>query len=94
MKNHEMSKEYLPYIAVALEENGISNYEIHRTDAEMGKVCANVSNRLMKKCKRRAWAEKRSRQVHMPVLTREDIPNMRNGIIPEAEFFHFMKAAL
>lgn len=93
MKNHEMPNEFLPYIAEALEEQGVSQYEIQRT-ATHGIVRADVSNRLIKKCKRRAWATRRSRQIQLNVLTREDVKSKRNGVIPETEIYHFMKARL
>lgn len=50
-------------------------------------------NERRKKKKRAAWAAKKTIELCLPVLTRDDIGNLRTGVIPEREkkWFDFAK---
>lgn len=83
MKETNFTKNYVPYVPMALEEQGIDNYVI----CSDGKVLVpeQTSNRKLKICRRRAWAFYMSGTTGVRYLTREDADKTVSGVIPDSE---------
>lgn len=91
---HTVAKNMISHVIEAMTEKNIENYNVVATENGDCVVTADISNREMKKIKRIAWGKKKSKEIGLPVLTREDIGNLRTGIIPKEEAFWFEKARL
>ena len=83
MKKTIFPKRHIPYVAKALNEQGIGTYEINSGGSVL--VPEKVSNKKLKICRRRAWAFYMSDLQGIRYLTREDAGKSVSGIIPEAE---------
>ena len=83
MKATNFEKSQIPYVPMALEEQGINDYEVRSN----GKVLIpdKTSNRKLKVCRRRTWAKYMSDVTGVRHLTREDSQKIVSGVIPESE---------
>ncbi len=83
-----------PYYAQAIEQLGFTKkYSLEKV-GDVCSVSSDLSRRQIKRINRVADALKKSEEIGLPVLTREDVHSMRSGIIPESEKPFFEKAFL
>lgn len=94
MQKYAVERELVPQVIEALTEKKVKNYTVSASDTDTCVVCSDISAREMKRTKRAAWAMKLSRSIGLPVITREDIGNLRTGVIPQKEKHWFEQARL
>lgn len=93
MKNFKVEAELFPYIGMAFCQIGVKDFVVSKESGN-NMVQANISNREMRKCIRKARALKATYETGIRCLCREDVGNSQSGIIPEEEKYWFDLAAL
>jgi hypothetical protein len=93
MQTYIVERGLVPQVIEVLTEKNVEAYTVS-SEGDACVVCSEISAREMKRTKRAAWAMKLSKKIGLPVITREDIGNLRTGVIPEKEKHWFEKARL
>lgn len=77
----EVKMELLPFLAEALKEMGAGDFQLV---SKKGKAYldTNLSKKKMKKCIEAAWILKESKDIGIPVLSRDDSSSLKSGLIP------------
>ena len=88
-----IEKEMIGYVVAVLVEKNIHVFHVSCEEKECI-LDVNVSAEEMEKIVRIAWGKKETLKRAIPVLTREDIDNLRTGIIPKEEAAFFEQARL
>lgn len=94
MQKYTIKSKLIPQVIEALTKKNVKKYTAFTTDIGQGVVCSDISAREMKRVKRIAWALTLSKEIGLPVITREDIGNLRTGVIPQEEKYWLERARL